>query len=315
MSDSKNKENHHKNKSPRIGLALGGGGAKGFAHIGIINVLEEAGVEIDIVTGTSIGAIVGAVYASGNLRRLERTASSIKLTELPRLLSPSWSLGGVFSGKNAVEMLIELVGSDHIEDLNIPYGAVSTDLEKGQLETFCSGPLDKALKASFAIPGIFTPVLQEDKILVDGGTLEPVPVELNRSLGADLVIAVDLFSNTSTSVIETEETEESKRLWPSEVKTAAQYLLGLAEKLPLADRLQGPNALEIMEKTVCVSQKILSELKFKITPPDVVIAPAVSHVGFLDFHRGGPVVDIGRIEAEERVGMVLEKIEEFKSGA
>ena len=107
--------------------------------------------------------------------------------------------------------------------------------------------------------------------------------------------------------------DRSKRLWPAEVKTAAQYLLGLAEKLPLADRLQGPNALEIMEKTVCVSQKILSELKFKVSPPDFVIAPAVSHVGFLDFHRGGPVVDIGRIEAQECVGQILEKIEDFKT--
>jgi NTE family protein len=300
------------NGSPRIGIALGGGGAKGFAHIGILKVLENAGIQVDIVTGTSIGAIVGAVYASGNLGKLESTATSIKLTELPKLLSPSWSLGGVFSGKNAVEMLIELAGCELIEDLKLPFGAVSADLESGELETFRSGPLDQALKASFAIPGIFTPVLQDNKLLVDGGTLEPVPVKLNRSLGADLVIAVDLFSDSSTSVIETDETEEDKRLWPAEVKTAAQYLIGLAEKLPLADRLQGPNALEIMEKTVCVSQKILSELKLKANPPDLVIAPAVSHVGFLDFHRGGPVVDIGKIAAEEKLEEINQMIAQFK---
>ncbi|MCZ6468830.1 MAG: patatin-like phospholipase family protein, partial [Candidatus Dadabacteria bacterium] len=142
----------------KIGLALGGGGAKGFAHLGVMEVLTEAGIEFDVVAGTSIGALIGAVYVSGNLDKLERFATNIGITDIPFLLGPTWPKGGLFSGKYIEKLFDEFIHLENIEDLKKPFAAVSVDLNKAEVVTFTSGNLKRAIRASSSIPGLFKPV-------------------------------------------------------------------------------------------------------------------------------------------------------------
>ncbi|HVY54642.1 MAG TPA: patatin-like phospholipase family protein, partial [Thermodesulfobacteriota bacterium] len=183
--------------SVKVGIALGGGGAKGFAHIGVLDALGGSGIEFDIVAGTSIGALVGAVYASGNLRELERVSRRYGVKDLPFLLGPAWPRKGLFSGNYIERLLDEIVGVKNIEDLGKPFAAIAVDLNKAEVVTFTTGSLHKAVHASMSIPGLFKPVIDGERILVDGGVLEPVPVSILRRLGADVVVAVDLLSNLS----------------------------------------------------------------------------------------------------------------------
>lgn len=293
----------------KIAFALGGGGAKGYSHIGAIKALEKAGIKPDIITGTSIGAIVGAVYAAGNLDKLEKISREIRITDLPRLLSPSWSLSGFFSGENATDLLLELAECENIEDLKIPYGAVSADLNTGEVNFATSGDLSLALKASFAIPGIFAPVKVKDKLLVDGGLVDPVPVHLAKQMGADSVIAIELFGNTKNVEIPILKKEESGQMLTEAVGSTISYLKSLKDKVPIKHLHQGPNALEILEKTLDVSQQLLTSLKLKETPPNFILSPPVSKIGLLDFHRANGVIELGEIEVNkyiEEIKLALE---------
>ena len=281
-----------------LGIALGGGGAKGFAHIGVLEALQEEGIEFDVITGCSIGAIVGAVYAAGNLELLKSTSTQIKITEIPKLLSPAFPRSGLFSGKNAIEMLMDLVKKENIEDLDKTFGSVSACINTGELRSFTKGEVRKALKASFAIPGLFTPEKDGDSILVDGGTIEPIPMELARDLGADTVIAVDLFGNPALTPIEGSE---------NFLTSAIQYFKSASEKISWLNS-NSPNLIDILEQTLVISQMRLTSLRLKESPPNVVIQPAVREVGILDFHRGEPIIELGRQAAKEKMAEIKELI-------
>ena len=253
-------------KKPKIGIALGGGGAKGYAHIGILEVLTEAGIDCDIVTGTSSGALVGAAYASGRLAQLRELSKNISLRSIPRMLSPAWSREGLFSGKNAFDMLSGAISAETIEELDKPFGAVAVDLLKSELVEFTRGNLKTILRASISIPGLFTPVSLDGQLLVDGGIIEVVPVELNRKLGADFIIAVDLYSSLEV--------------------TTSPALPGAKEKKM--------NLIRVIESTLATIQRTSTQLRLKEYPAEIVICPAVAKVTFLDFHRSETVIEIGR---------------------
>jgi NTE family protein len=157
-------------------VALGAGGARGLAHIGVLRALGEAGIPIDAVVGTSIGAVVGAIFAAGQLENFERQARRIERSHLLRLFDPVWPRAGLLSGDRAVEWLRGLVGEWRIEDLAIPFGAVTVDLVTGEEILIREGPVIDALRASISVPGIFVPFRSHDRILVDGAIRNPVPV-------------------------------------------------------------------------------------------------------------------------------------------
>ncbi len=259
----------------KLGLALGGGGAKGFAHLGVLEVLSEAGIEFDVVSGTSIGALIGAVYVSGNMGNLKDFATNLSMTDLPFMLGPTWPKGGLFSGNYIEELVDKFVDVENVEDLQKPFAAVSVDLNKAEVVTFKSGNLKRAIRASTSIPGVFKPVIYEDKILVDGGVLESVPLDAVRTLGADFIVAVDLLS---------------------EISGNHNFDIGK------------PSLIEIVQRSSIVAQRKITEYKFKENPPDVVIRPPLSEVGVMDFHRGGPIVEIGRETAKKALPELLEKI-------
>ena len=298
----------------KLGIALGGGGAKGFAHLGVLQVLKEAGIDCQIVTGTSIGALVGGVYVGGDLDALTKTASKITLKDIPLLMSPALSKSGLFSGKNALELLNETISISKIEDLEKAYAAVSVDLRTGTPEVFTDGDLKSAIRASISIPGIFTPVVDGEKLLVDGGLLEPVPVELCRKLGADVVIAVDLFGSDQRALEPAELSDEKNVLWPSGLADALSYIHSISNKMKIPSwgnsqkdsKRVRENMLDVIEGTLVISQRTLTELRLKEHPADIVIQPGLREVGFLDFHRGEPVIEIGRVAALKSLPAIRE---------
>ena len=281
----------------KIGLALGGGGAKGFAHIGVLKALEEAGIRPHVVAGTSVGALVGAVYSAGRLQRLEERAAAISLTDIPMLLSPSWSFKGFFSGKNAIELLNDIIDIERIEDLPIPYAAVCSDLDRGVVVTLTSGPLKEAIRASISIPAVFTPVVRGDLLLVDGGLVDPVPVQAAKALGADVVIAIDLFGMPPENGSSLRRRGFADKLWPAGISNALSYLRALATKQPKNEaptpRDRALSMIDVLERTLGTSQRILTEYRLRENPADLVICPEVYDVGLLDFHRGEPVIELG----------------------
>src|SRR5881394_4456828 len=178
-------------RKPRIGLALGSGAARGWAHIGAIRALEERGVKPDLICGTSIVALVGAVYASGQLDRLEDWVTKLAWTQVVRLMDLTWR-GGLIRGQRLFNLFRATFQDREIAELEIPFGAVATELSSGREIWLRQGKLLDVVRASIATPGLFTPAVRNGVILVDGGLVNPVPVSMCRALGADVVIAIDL---------------------------------------------------------------------------------------------------------------------------
>jgi len=260
----------------KLGLALGGGGAKGFAHLGILEVLTEAGIEFDIVAGTSIGAFIGAVYVSDKLEELKNYAVNIGITDMPFLLGPTWPQGGLFSGKVLGKLIDEYIHIENIEDLKKPFATVCIDLNSGEVVTFTEGNLKRAVRASTSIPGLFKPVLFEGKLLVDGGVLESVPDQAARDLGADFIVAIDLLSDLSGN--------------------------------QTFNNGKTPSIVEVVQRSSILAQRKITELKFKERPPEIVISPPLSHIKVMDFHNGKAIVEIGREAAKKVLPELLEKI-------
>src|SRR4051812_39115353 len=178
-------------RKPKIGLALGSGSSRGWAHIGAIRALEERGVKPDIICGTSIGALVGAVYASGQLDALETWVTGLAWTKVVRLMDITWR-GGLIRGQRLFNIFRATFQDRDLSELPMPFGAVATELSTGREIWLRHGKLLDVVRASIATPGLFTPVVHDGTVLVDGGLVNPVPVSMCRALGADLVIAVDL---------------------------------------------------------------------------------------------------------------------------
>ncbi|HVC11809.1 MAG TPA: patatin-like phospholipase family protein, partial [Burkholderiales bacterium] len=179
---------------PRIGLVLGSGSARGWAHVGVIRALEEAGIRPDLVCGTSIGALVGAAYAAGELDRFEQWVLGMGFKDVLALMDVRLG-GGMLKGERLMEFLRRNFVDRPIEELPMPFAAVATALQTGAEVWLRSGSTVEAVRASIALPALFTPVVQEGRILVDGGLVNPVPVSLARAMGAEIVIAVDLSSD------------------------------------------------------------------------------------------------------------------------
>ena len=175
-----------------IGIALSSGGAAGLAHVGVLEVLAEAGIEIDSVAGTSAGAMVGAAFAADHLVGFRDRFLGLNRRQLMRLFDPTWTGGGLFGGRRAMELIGPFIG-ENIEDLPRRFAAIATDLSSGRRAVLSSGPVHDAVRASAAIPGVFTPLASNGRLLVDGALVDPIPVQAARDLGANFVIAVSVI--------------------------------------------------------------------------------------------------------------------------
>ena len=297
----------------RIGLALGSGSARGWAHIGVIHALEEHGIKPHIVCGTSIGALVGAAYAAGELDRLDRWVSGLTWTDVLKLVDVTWR-GGLIRGQRLFDFFREHFADRDIQSLGLKYAAVATELSAGREVWLREGSVLDAVRASIAIPGIFAPMLLNGESMVDGGLVNPVPVTVCRALGADIVIAVDLGwakrvrNRHQETPQRVQELAEAGRVpnWLQRMGAGwIERLLGGSE----TDEESLPSIIEVFLGSIDIVQERLARSRLGGDPPDVLVTPRLSDFGAMEFHRAREAIKEGRA-AVERVGSQLDQIVE-----
>lgn len=285
-----------------VSLVLGSGGAKGMAHIGVIRALEERNMAIRYVAGSSIGSIVGGVYAAGQLDAFTDWASALRKRDVLRLLDFSFSGGALFKGDRIIDVLKDLIGECLIEELDIGYTAVATDIAlggKGREVWFTEGSLFDAMRASMAVPSFFSPLIQNGQILVDGGVINPVPVAPTLNDRTDITLAVDLNGRYDISLEEEDEPQE-KETSDNPIINAYQNSIGQyidqiwrdddeAEKSPHADL----GLTDVMVRSMEAMQAALTQFKLAATAPTHTIHMPCNLCHFMDFHRSEELIEYG----------------------
>jgi len=267
----------------RIGIALGAGSARGWAHIGVLDALLEAGIVPESVAGTSIGALVGAVYADDELAALEDWVRGLTWRKLVGYFDVSFR-GGLVKGDRLFDFLRGDLLEKRIEGLRRPFAAVATDLVNGREVWLREGPVADAVRASIAIPGLFTPWLEDDRQLVDGALVNPVPVSLVRAMEADFVIAVDLGSNT----------------------------VGRHMRKPAAGKRhpRRPSMVDVVTGSLDIMSVRIARSRLAGEPAEVVIQPRLGGLGLLDYHRGAEAIAEGRAAAELMIPQIRRLLDE-----
>ncbi|MDE1990293.1 MAG: patatin-like phospholipase family protein, partial [Betaproteobacteria bacterium] len=271
-------------RKPRIGLALGGGSARGWAHVGVIRALEEAGIRPDLVCGTSVGAMVGAAYAAGELERFEQWLLDMSLRDVFSFMDVSLN-GGMLKGDRLMEFFRTTFVDHPIEGLKMPFAAVATSLQTGAEVWLREGSTVDAVRASIALPLLFTPVQRDGVFLVDGGLVNPVPVSLARAMGADFVIAVDLSADIVGHRLHDVEPDAAPQQPSGGWLGWVQDRLGMPRKNGEPAQVRLPSVLEVMSSSINIMQVRITRSRMAGEPPDVTISPRLAHFGLFDFHR------------------------------
>jgi NTE family protein len=315
----------------RIGLALGGGAARGWAHIGAIRALEDAGIRPDIVCGTSIGALVGAVYANGDLDWLEHWVSRLTWQTVLRLLDLRFS-GGLLGGKKVIDIFAAQFNGRSISELRMPYAAVATELDTGREIWLQDGGVVEAVRASIAIPGIFTPVLREGAWLVDGGLANPVPVSVARALHADCVIAIDLNNDILNgrdfggltpelpppaaleALVDGEAAEPAEppvalrrngKPWPKWLAPNPDYYDVHTPPRPSA---KVPSLMSAIGQSIDIMQVRITRSRLAGEPADILIQPRLGGMRIFDFHHAAPAIEEGRAAVERMMPAIRARL-------
>lgn len=270
----------------RIALALGGGAARGWAHIGVLRALDEAGVQIGMIAGTSIGALVGGCYLAGKLNELEEFARSLTMRRIAGLLDLTIGGGGLFGGMRLTKRMQEHLTGLNIEDLEHPFIAVATELKTGHEVWVHQGDLITALRSSYALPGIFEPVRCNGRMLIDGALVNPVPVSVCRAYEQTLVVAVnlnyDIFGRSA--VVKHSAGQSSSETLP---KTT-----------PESSRVGLPG---VMVQAFNIIQDRISRSRLAGDPPDLTLHPRINHIGLSEFHRAAESIERGYEETRSRI--------------
>jgi len=277
----------------RIALALGAGGARGLAQIGVIEVLEERGFAIDAVSGSSSGALVGGIFAAGRLRAFDERLRAMSRTDFLRLLDPGWRRSGVLRGQRLVETMREVVGDPLIETLPVEFTAVAVDLERQREVWIREGRLWDALRASFAIPGLFTPHRVNGRALVDGGLLAPLPITATRLSDAHRLVAVDMHGWPRRPP------GEPAQAQPEDDSPAlAARVGGWLERAVTGDTSGDALRMglaEIMSRSLDTMQAQISRVQLALDPPELLIRIPRDVCQFYEFWRAGELIDLGRV--------------------
>lgn len=284
-----------------MGIALGSGSARGWAHIGVLRTLADAGIEPDIICGSSVGALVGAAYAYGHLDSLSDWAETLDLIELFRYLDVKLVEGGGFvQGKRLMDFLKQHIGAVDIENLPKTFAAVAADLSSGREVWFSSGPLLDAVRASISLPGIFTPVVSDGQWLVDGGLVNPVPVSLCRAMGAGVVIAVNLngdivgrhLRRTAYKPAENEKPSAEIRF----LEKLSSSLMKRASTFKNGEKKQDewtPGLFDVLASSINIMQDRITRSRMAGDPPDIILSPRLGHIGLLEFDRAEETIEEG----------------------
>jgi NTE family protein len=278
-----------------LGIALGGGAARGWAHLGVLRALGEAGLVPDVITGTSIGAVVGGCYAAGEVASLEAFARGLTRRRVFGLLDLNLAGGGLISGNRLSRLLEARLKDLRVEELKPRYVAIATELGTGHEVWMSRGRLVDAMRASYALPGIFQPVRINGRWLVDGALVNPVPVSAARALGAEIVIAVNLQSDVfGRGTVIHDASAESAAGDPADGepmdRADARRMLGWE----LAGEDDGPPGIpSVMVEAFNIIQDRIARSRLAGDPPDLTIAPRLGRIGSFDFHRAAEAIDIG----------------------
>ena len=273
---------------PKIGLALGSGSARGWAHIGVLRALQDAGITPDILSGCSIGALVGAAYADGDLDQLEHWATGLAWQDVVGLLDVGLA-GGLIKGDKLMAFFERHFVDKDFSALPLPFACVATDLANGQEIWLREGSVAAAVHASMAMPGLLAPVKRDGRLLVDGGLVNPVPVSLCRALGADIVIAVDLGSDiVGRSLKQAARAAGSggpgwTRGWTSMLLTS----------LGLKNNHDQPSLATVLSTSINIMQTRIARSRLAGDPADALVAPRLAHLGLMDYHRAAEAIAEG----------------------
>jgi NTE family protein len=300
-------------RRPSIALALGGGAARGFAHIGVMRTLAAYGIVPDIIVGTSIGAVVGGCHAASQLDSLESWARSLTVRGVLSYLDLSLSGSGLIGGSHLATRLKEALSDTLIENLPIRFAAIATELNTGHEVWLTRGRLVDALGASYALPGIFPPAHIGGRWLVDGALVNPVPVSAARALDARLVIAVNVNSdNFGRGTIIANHGPDAGDEEASE-PAKPQGLLGMFSgerslRRQFLGRRGRPGISAVMIEAFNVMQDRITRARLAGDPPDVSINPRLGGVGWFDFHRAAEAIAIGAEATEKAIGSITEAV-------
>lgn len=290
---------------PKIGIALGGGAARGWSHIGVLRALAEAGLSPDIVVGTSIGSVVGGCYVSGKLDEVEVFARGLTRRRVFGLLDFNFAGSGLISGQRLSKELNDHLKIVQIEKLEKKFVAVATELKSGHEIWLSKGPLVPAMHASYALPGIFRPVKINNRWLVDGALVNPIPVSVCRALGARIVIAVNLnwdFFGKGTVVpdqnaFEEDNVPDEENHPPSGNGRAAQNLL---RRQFFGQGGDAPGISSVMMDAFNIIQDRIARSRLAGDPPDIMVMPILEDMGLFDFHMAETAITSGK-QATEKV--------------
>ncbi len=306
-------------RKPRIGLALGSGAARGWAHIGVVEALTEAGVEPDVVTGCSIGAFVGAALVTGHIGDLGPWARQLDWREILGHLDLRFAGGGLIEGDRLMRFMSERQDDVEIQDLPIAFGAIATDLATGREVWLREGSLFQAVRASVALPGLVSPAAAEERWLVDGALVNPVPVSLCRALGADQVIAVNLNSDLAGKRAARRRGRGSGKTRREVDASGSNFLARLTKDIPSgirggAERLfvqlldgerERPSYFDVVADSISIMQNQITRSRMAGDPPEVLLEPRLGHIRLMDFNRAEDAIAEGR-DCVERILPQLE---------
>ncbi len=290
----------------KIGIALGSGSARGWSHIGVIRSLLEAGIRIDIACGASIGALVAGSFAAGFLDPLDRWVRRLSWSNIVGFMDVMIPRSGLIEGERMTGYFRQNMADPEIEKLLLPFAAVATDLKTGREIWLRDGSLMDAIRASISLPGIFTPCQRNGQWLVDGGLVNPVPVSLCRSMGADVVIAVNLNSDimgkprlsrmaNPSNGGRNGENPKTMGKWAAFLNQAAQRgNLTLFRQLFQEQPERGPSIFDVMTASIKIMQDRITRERLAADPPDILVLPKLAHIGLMEFNRAEESIEEGK---------------------
>lgn len=303
-------------QKPRIGLALGSGAARGWAHIGVLRAFSELGIPIDVICGTSMGALVGGFHLCGRLGDLEAWARQLTTLRMVRYLDLRFVRSGLVASNRLFAEIKAAVGSTLIEDLPIPFASVATDLTSGHELWISQGRLMDAIKASFALPGLFEPMKMDNRWVIDGAIVNPVPVSVCRALGAQVIIAINLntappgkwgvpgVNGVSPGCVDAVSGAPGS-IWQN---------IGSGPDSPATaeeNNSDAPKLLSVIASTLNIVQDRVTRSRLAADPPDVSIIPRVGHIGLMDFQTASEVIDRGSaavFQAESEIRNAIQSV-------
>lgn len=304
-----------------IGLALGGGMARGFAHIGVLKTLERHNIRPSHIAGTSIGAVVGGCYLAGKLQNFEDWALSLTRYKVFTYLDFRVRSAGLIGGKHLMDLMYEHMGDLNIEDLPCPFVAISADLKTGHEIWIKKGPLVEAMRASFALPGVFAPVERDGRLLIDGALVNPVPVSPCQALGARMTIAVDLNADLIGKAADPGKMYQRVAGFDmfdeNDVSAEQRSLFGkfsLTRRLFRRDDGDMPSMFGVMVSSLNIIQDRLTRSRLAGEPPDVHIKPHIGHLGLLEFEKAQELIAAGEAAAERNLPKIRAAMDVFLHG-